>query len=250
MLGLACTVSLFGFPYIILLPAVARDALGLGPDGLGLMMSAVGLGAVVGGLGLAAFGDVPRKALLAVVAGAILALLLVAFSLASTLRAATPLLFFLGMVQVNCVASINTTLQVKVADDMRGRVMSMRSFALFGLSTLGSVLLGMVGDRVGIASASAWAASSSSRSSPSLRFARQRFFSRSTSRAARDPEGESVFDNHFDSPVLRAARWVVAAAGVLVRSDRILFAESACVKLARAHAVALEPAAHGIGTLL
>jgi MFS family permease len=153
MLSLACAVSLFGFPYIILMPAVARDALGLGPDGLGLMMSAVGLGAVVGGLGLAAFGDVPRKALLAVVAGAILAVLLVAFSLASTLRAATPLLFFLGMVQVNCVASINTTLQVKVADDMRGRVMSMLSFALFGLSTLGSVLLGMVGDRVGIASA-------------------------------------------------------------------------------------------------
>jgi predicted MFS family arabinose efflux permease len=153
MLGLASAVSLFGFPYIILMPAVARDALGLGPDGLGIMMSAVGLGAVVGGLGLAAIGDVPRKALLAVAAGAMLALLLVAFSLAATLRAAIPLLFFLGTVQVNCVASINTTLQVKVAENMRGRVMGMLSFALFGLSTLGSVLLGMVGDRIGISSA-------------------------------------------------------------------------------------------------
>jgi MFS family permease len=153
MLGLASAVSLFGFPYIILMPAVARDTFGLGPDGLGVMLGAVGLGAVVGGLALAAIGDVPRKALLAVAAGAMLAALLVAFSLAATLRAATPLLFLLGTVQVNCIASINTTLQVKVAEDMRGRVMGMLSFALFGLSTLGSVLLGMVGDRLGIASA-------------------------------------------------------------------------------------------------
>jgi MFS family permease len=49
--------------------------------------------------------------------------------------------------------AINTTLQVKVAENMRGRVMGMLSFALFGLSTLGSVLLGMVGDRIGITSA-------------------------------------------------------------------------------------------------
>ena len=66
MLAFAAAISLFGFPYIILMPAVARDVLGLGPDGLGLMMGSVGFGAVVGGLGLAAFGDVPRKALLGV----------------------------------------------------------------------------------------------------------------------------------------------------------------------------------------
>ena len=153
MLGFAAAISLFGFPYIILMPAVARDVLGLGPDGLGLMMGSVGFGAVVGGLGLAAFGDVPRKALLGVGAGTVLAGLLVAFSFTDTLRAAAPILFLLGFVQVGCVASINTTLQLTVTDAMRGRVMSMLSFALFGLSTLGSVLLGVIGDRVGVAAA-------------------------------------------------------------------------------------------------
>jgi len=153
MLGFAAAVSLFAFPYIILMPAVARDGLGLGPDGLGVLMGAVGLGAVVGGLALAAFGDVARKALLAVAAGSVLAILLIAFSLATTLRAAVPILFLLGLVQVGCVASLNTTLQVKVTEAMRGRVMSMLSFALFGLSTLGSVLLGAIGDRLGVAAA-------------------------------------------------------------------------------------------------
>ena len=153
MLAFAAVMSLFGFPYIILMPAVARDALGLGPDGLGLMMGAVGSGAVVGGLALAAFGDVPRKALLAVLAGSVLALLLIGFSLAPTLRDAVPLLFLLGVVQVGCVASLNTTLQLVVSDSMRGRVMSMLGFALFGLSTLGAMLLGIAGDHIGVANA-------------------------------------------------------------------------------------------------
>ena len=95
----------------------------------------------------------PRKALLAVVAGSILAVLLVGFSLATTLHSAAPLLFLLGMVQVGCIASLNTALQVTVSDSMRGRVMGMLSFALFGLSTLGAMLLGVLGDHIGVANA-------------------------------------------------------------------------------------------------
>ncbi|HUE39418.1 MAG TPA: hypothetical protein VMR29_07930, partial [Candidatus Binatia bacterium] len=52
-----------------------------------------------------------------------------------------------------CVASLNTTLQLVVSDSMRGRVMSMLGFALFGLSTLGAMLLGIAGDHIGVANA-------------------------------------------------------------------------------------------------
>jgi predicted MFS family arabinose efflux permease len=150
MLVLASGISFFAFPYIILMPAIARDALHLGPDGLGLMMGAVGSGAVAGGLALAAAGDVPRKAMLACGAAGALGISLVAFSLAPTLRVAAPLLFLMGATQVTCVASLNTTLQVTVNHAMRGRVMSMLTFALFGLSTLGSLFLGVLGDRIGV----------------------------------------------------------------------------------------------------
>src|SRR4029079_15669617 len=114
------------------------------PDGLGIMMAILGAGAVVGGLTLGALGDVPRKALLAVLAGAGRGALLFVFSLATTLREAAPILFLLGITQVTCVASLNATLQVAVMDGMRGRVMSMLSLSFFGLSTLGSVALGLV----------------------------------------------------------------------------------------------------------
>jgi MFS family permease len=149
MLAFAAVTSLLGFPYIILMPAVARR-IDLGPDGLGIMMGVLGAGAVIGGLVLGALGDVPRKGLLAVLAGTALAAFLVVFSMTTRLQTAAPVLFLLGVMQVSCVASLNTTLQVAVVDGMRGRVMSMLSFAFFGLSTLGSVFMGFVADRLGI----------------------------------------------------------------------------------------------------
>ncbi len=151
-LTLAAGLSLFGFPYLIFMPAIARDALNLGPDGLGLLMGSVGFGAVVGGLGLASFGNVARKALLGFCAAVGLGILLIAFSLAPTLKVAAPLLFGLGLTQVVCMASLNTTLQVSVLEAMRGRVMSMLTFALFGLSTLGGLALGVIGDHIGVPS--------------------------------------------------------------------------------------------------
>src|SRR5439155_1196617 len=56
-LVLVAVMSVFGFPYIILLPALARDTLHLDATGLGYLMAAVGAGAVTGGLGLSAVGD-------------------------------------------------------------------------------------------------------------------------------------------------------------------------------------------------
>src|SRR5207247_353452 len=56
-LALATAVSVFGFPYIVLMPALARDAFGLDATGLGYLMAAVGAGAVLGGLALSAVGD-------------------------------------------------------------------------------------------------------------------------------------------------------------------------------------------------
>jgi len=48
------------------------------------------------------------------------------------------------------VAALNTLIQVTVSEEMRGRVMSMLTVCLFGLPTLGALLLGSLGDRIGI----------------------------------------------------------------------------------------------------
>src|SRR5262249_57992379 len=79
-LALAAVMSVFGFPYIILLPALAKDTLGLEASGLGWLMAAVGCGAVLGGLGLSAAGDLPRKGLVATVSALGFGLVLACFA--------------------------------------------------------------------------------------------------------------------------------------------------------------------------
>ncbi|MGH7803230.1 MAG: MFS transporter [Candidatus Binatia bacterium] len=149
MLILAAAVSFFGFPYIILMPAVARDVLGLGPQGLGVLLAAIGLGAVIGGLGLASIAATasPRVAIGAAVA---FALALIAFTTMQTGTSAAIALVAVGLFQIVCIASLNTTLQTAVANEMRGRVMSMVSVSLFGISPLGAAVLGPVADWTGV----------------------------------------------------------------------------------------------------
>jgi len=58
---LVATFSLFGWPYTVLMPAIARDALGVGAGGYGALMSANGAGALLGALTVASLGDYPNK---------------------------------------------------------------------------------------------------------------------------------------------------------------------------------------------
>ena len=150
LLVLCITMSLFGFPYIVLMPAVARDVLHLEADGFTLLFSAVGAGAVAGGLTLAYAGDVERKGLLVVSCSGVFGLLLIVLSNVTTFVAAAAVLACAGFAMIICIASLNTLIQVTVADEMRARVMSMMTVSLFGLPTLGAWILGSLGDRIGI----------------------------------------------------------------------------------------------------
>ena len=153
LLVLCVTMSLFGFPYIVLMPAVARDVLHLEANGFTLLFSAVGAGAVTGGLTLAYAGDVKHKGLLIAGCSFVFGLLLIVLGNVTTFAAAAVLLVFDGFAMIVCIASLNTLIQVTVADEMRGRVMSMMTVSLFGLPTLGAWILGSLGDRIGITNA-------------------------------------------------------------------------------------------------
>ena len=150
LLVLCITMSLFGFPYIVLMPAVARDVLHLEANGFTLLFSAVGAGAVAGGLTLAYAGDVERKGLLVVSCSGVFGLLLIVLSNVTTFVTAAAVLACAGFAMIICIASLNTLIQVTVADEMRARVMSMMTVSLFGLPTLGAWILGSLGDRIGI----------------------------------------------------------------------------------------------------
>jgi MFS family permease len=143
------TISVFGLPVLVLMPVVARDVLQLGAVEYGWMMSAVGLGAVIGALGLAVFGHrVPRGRLLA---GSSLAygLLIVLFSLARPLPVVLALLTLLGLTLILTAALSNTLLQTIAPDAMRGRVISLYALAFVGISPFGAVAAGAAAERIG-----------------------------------------------------------------------------------------------------
>ncbi len=150
LIALGAMLSLFAFPYIILLPALARDALGLDAKGLGLLMASMGGGAVMGGLAASTLGDRMRLAAVAPTGSVVLGLLLATFTVARSAGAAMALLALTGLVQTVTVASLTTRVQTDVDDGMRGRVMSMLTVVFFGFTTVGGLLGGLLADRIGV----------------------------------------------------------------------------------------------------
>ena len=52
---------MFGFPYFVLIPAWAKEVLGINADGLGYLLMSIGIGATVGTFGLASLGKNSKK---------------------------------------------------------------------------------------------------------------------------------------------------------------------------------------------
>ncbi|MDT7808610.1 MAG: hypothetical protein QOJ70_2423 [Acidobacteriota bacterium] len=142
-------VSLFGTPYLVLMPMFARNVYGWGETGLSLLMGTAGAGALVGALSLAYLGDLPRKGLFLL--GSLLAggACITGFASAATSTAAIALLFGTGLSMVCFFALGNTLLQQLVRDEMRGRVMSMWILTFVGTMPVGSFLSGAAADRFG-----------------------------------------------------------------------------------------------------
>ena len=149
LLIIAAVTSLFGAPYITLIPIFARDIFQLGPRGLAWMMGVAGAGAFCGALFLTYLGDFKQKGWF-VLGGALgFGFFLIAFSLATSLTWSLTFLFGVGFMIVTAVAVINTLLHKLVTDEMRGRVMSMFILSFVGTMPIGNLLAGAVAARYG-----------------------------------------------------------------------------------------------------
>jgi len=149
ILLLLALVSLVGMPYTVLMPVFANTVLHGGPNTLGLLMAASGIGALVGALFLAA-----RKSVLGL--GKYIPLMagtfgagLVAFSFSRMLWLSLLLMVVTGLGFMVQMASSNTVLQTIVDEDKRGRVMSFYTMAFMGTAPFGSLLAGSVAERIG-----------------------------------------------------------------------------------------------------
>lgn len=149
VLLLLAVVSLMGTPYTVLLPVIAREVLGGGPNTLGLLTAASGLGALGGAVYLASRQTVVGLGRVIVVSTVAFGLGLIAFSRAGVLWLCLPLMFVIGAGMMLQMASSNTILQTIVDEDKRGRVMSLFAMAFFGTVPFGSLLAGVLATRLG-----------------------------------------------------------------------------------------------------
>ena len=143
--------SVLGVPYITLMPVVARDLLGLDASGYGLLLSSLGVGGLSGALALAGLGGrLPRGKVL-VAAAYTYAFLLIMFSLVRVAWLAYPILLVTGFSMIVTNAVANSMLQSFVADEFRGRLMSVYSLISVGLSQVfGAFAAGAVASAVGV----------------------------------------------------------------------------------------------------
>ena len=126
LMMLAYVPRIFAVPYQTLMPVFQKDVLKVGPEGLGMLMAAPGVGAVLAVLILASlFNRLRRQGLFLVGSIIILGLFLILFSQIKSFPLALISLVAAGVFQMFFLASTNTLLQLIVPDELRGRVMSL-----------------------------------------------------------------------------------------------------------------------------
>ena len=149
VLLLLALVSSMGMPYTVLMPAMASNVFHGGPHTLGFLMTASGAGAVVGALYLASRRSVLGLGRVMVTATLAFGVALVAFGASRSLLVALIILPVVGAGFMVETASTNTILQTVTEERLRGRVMAFYTLAFLGTAPLGSLLAGVVADRIG-----------------------------------------------------------------------------------------------------
>jgi MFS family permease len=149
ILMLFAVVSLMGMPFVVLMPIFAKVVLRGGPHTLGFLMAAMGLGALVSALSLAARRNVRGLVRMIPIAAAVFGLGLIGFGLSHWFWLSMLMVFIAGMGMMQGMAASNTVIQTIVTDDKRGRVMSYYTMAFMGMAPFGSLLAGGMAHKFG-----------------------------------------------------------------------------------------------------
>lgn len=149
LLLLLALVSIMGMPYTVLMPAIATRVLHGGANSLGFLMGATGVGALAAALYLASrhtvigLGRAIAAAVITFGGG------LIAFGFSRSFLLSLAILPFVGAAFMLALAATNTIVQTIVEEHLRGRVMAFYAMAFLGTAPIGSLLAGVLADRIG-----------------------------------------------------------------------------------------------------
>jgi len=147
---LVATTSIFGMSNIVLMPIFAREILKTGAKGLGMLMAAIGVGAIFSGLTLALFSHSQRRELFVRIGGIMLGVGLLLFASSQVFVFSMITLLGVGWGLIVQTASINTLLQFITPDSLRGRVMSFFVLMFLGMAPIGSFYVGLLAHFLGV----------------------------------------------------------------------------------------------------
>ena len=143
MLALVGTLT---YEFQVVLPLLARGPFDGGPGTYGLLTSAMGAGAIIGGLVVAGRGATGLRPLTA--AAAMFGTAVLVTAAAPTAAVAAVALVVVGATSIAFLATGNTTLQLAADPRFRGRVMALWAVAFLGSTPLGAPVIGAVSEHV------------------------------------------------------------------------------------------------------
>jgi MFS family permease len=146
---LLSVLSLFGLQYSVFLPIYAQDILHGGARTLGLLMSAAGVGALLGALQFAARTNYTGLAKWVATTCTVCALGLIIFSQAATFWLCSLILFVVGFAATSQMAATNTIIQERVPDELRSRLMAVYATMFMGVQPIGALLAGGIAKQIG-----------------------------------------------------------------------------------------------------
>jgi MFS family permease len=142
LVWMVAAASFFAVPFLTFIPYFARMQLHADETGLGWLMAASGLGAVVGAITVAALGTLRHRGRVVTMAGVVFFSAIISFCYSHTFALSQFLLLFEGYSAILMISSFNVAIQHLASDKMRGRVMSIYATCFLGLPPLGSLLAG------------------------------------------------------------------------------------------------------------
>ena len=142
LMVLAFAMTALGMPARTFLPIFAKQVFHRGPEMYTMCLSIAGVGSVLGALAVAALGNVGHKGRIALAILILMGMGIAGFALSRSVPLTFALMFLNGASMVGVFAMVNSLVQSITTNEMRGRVMSVYSFAFRGGMPMGNLAAG------------------------------------------------------------------------------------------------------------
>jgi predicted MFS family arabinose efflux permease len=150
LLLLLVVVTTASRPVSEMLPGFADEVFARGPQGLGWLLTAVGVGGVLGALWLTQRGPVKGLTTVVLSTTIVMGLSMAAFSVMENFWAALVFLTVIGYGHTVTGTAVQSLMQTAVASEVRGRVMSLYVVIFRSMPAVGAIAIGLIADAIGL----------------------------------------------------------------------------------------------------